>query len=151
MLSSWICPPSLWGFTCDTNQLASKVANGLPWIVTLNGGEEVEVVRCKSEITKEKCKVRFSLGIMIAVIGCNVVKASSMIVTVVRSREPTLVTLGDAIDSFLRIPEPTTMGICFADRRFIERSGSVGLGLGLGSGSKMERRGGGRASVRPGG
>ena len=44
-----------------------------------------------------------------------------MIIRVVRSREPTLVTLGDAIDSFLRIPDPTTMGICFAHRRFIEK------------------------------
>ena len=122
MLTCWICPPSLWGpITCDTNKLAAKVARGDPWLITLIGGEEVEVTQCKSEITKEKCKVQFSLGIMIAVIGCNLVKACSMIMTVVRSREPTLVTLGDAIDSFLRIPDSTTMGICFADRRFIER------------------------------
>ena len=122
MQSSWICPPSLWGpFTCDTNELTSKVARGNPWLVTLEGGEEVEVIRCKSEIMKEKCKVQFSLGIMIVVICCNLVKACTMIMTVVRCREPTLVTLGDAIDSFLRIPDSTTMGICFADRRFIEK------------------------------
>ena len=53
-----------------------------------------------------------------------------MIMTVVRSREPTLVTLGDAIDSFLRIPDSTTMGICFADRRFIERVWKRGSGAG---------------------
>ena len=121
MQSSWICPPSLWGpVTCNTNELASKVARGHPWLITLKGGEEVEVIGCKSEITRW-CKLQFSLGIMIAVIACNLVKACSMIMTVVRSREPTLVTLGDAIDSFLRIPDSTTMGICFADRRFIER------------------------------
>ena len=39
----------------------------------------------------------------------------------ITTREPTLVTLGDAIDSFLRIPDPTTMGICYADRQFIKR------------------------------
>ena len=44
-----------------------------------------------------------------------------MVMAVVRSREPTLVTLGDAIDSFLRIPDPTTVGICYADREFIKR------------------------------
>ena len=122
MQSSWICPPSLWGrFNCDTHELTSKVARGDPWLVILRGGEEVEVTGCKSEITEEKCKLEFSLGIMIAVIACNLVKACSMIMTVVRSREPTLVTLGDAIDSFLRIPDSTTMGICFADRGFIER------------------------------
>ena len=131
MLDSWMCPPSLWGEQyCDTNKLASKVVSGLPWLVTLRGGEEVEVSGCKSEITKEKCKVQFSLGIMIIVICCNLVKACSMIMTVVRSRQPTLVTLGDAIDSFLRIPDPTTMGICFADRRFIEREWKLGYRVG---------------------
>ena len=119
MIDTWWCPPSLMGAQyCDTNKLVSEVVSGLPWLVL---GEEVEVSGCKSEITKEKCKVQFSLGIMIIVICYNLAKACSMIMTVVRSREPTLVTLDDAIDSFLRIPDPTTMGICFADRRFIER------------------------------
>ena len=113
---SWIC-----ALECHSNEITSNVARGLPWLINLKPGHVVEVRGCKSEITKEKCKVQFSLGIMIAVIGCNLVKACSMIMTVVRSREPTLVTLGDAIDSFLRIPDTTTIGICFADRRFIER------------------------------
>ena len=122
VLNSWICPPLLWGqVSCNINELASKLERGHPWLVTLIGGQEVEVRGCKSEITKEKCKVQFSLGIMIAVIACNIVKACTMIMTVVRSREPTLVTLGDAIDSFSRIPDSTTVGICFADRQFIER------------------------------
>ena len=106
---------------CDMAWLSSMAANKLPWVLMLSTGEMVEVTGCKSEITDEKCKVQFSLGIMIAVICCNLVKACAMIMTLVRSREPTLVTLGDAIDSFLRIPDPTTMGICFADRRFIDR------------------------------
>ena len=124
----WLCPASIRG--CDRSMIASMVAKGLPWLITIRTrtgndvirtGEEVEVRGCKSEITEERCKVQFSLGIMIAVICCNLVKACAMIMTLVRSREPTLVTLGDAIGSFLRIPDPTTMGICFADRRFIDR------------------------------
>ncbi|PUU76464.1 hypothetical protein B9Z19DRAFT_1052015 [Tuber borchii] len=120
--TSWMYPDSLFeSGRCDGGMITSMVAKGHPWLVTLSTGEEVEVSGCKSEITDEKCKVQFSLGIMIAVICCNLVKACAMIITVVRSREPTLVTLGDAIDSFLRIPDPTTRGICFADRRFIDR------------------------------
>ena len=58
MQDCWICPRSLWGpFSCNTNELASKVASGHPWPVTLKGGQEVEVRGCKSEITKAKCKV----------------------------------------------------------------------------------------------
>ena len=96
---------------------------GIPLLVRIteeSRDELVEISGCKSEKVAEKCKVQFSLGIMIAVICCNLVKACCMVMAVVRSREPTLVTLGDAIDSFLRSPDRTTMNICFADRQFIE-------------------------------
>ncbi|PUU77989.1 hypothetical protein B9Z19DRAFT_1108550 [Tuber borchii] len=106
---------------CNPSKLMSNVTSGLPWLMKLTTGEEVEIGGCKSERTAEQCKVQFSLEIMIVVICCNFVKACCMVIAVIRSREPTLVTLGDAVDSFLRTPDPTTMGICFADRQFIER------------------------------
>ncbi|PUU76463.1 hypothetical protein B9Z19DRAFT_990526 [Tuber borchii] len=122
----WICRDNPVGVSqsgdqCNPNELASRVTKGLPWQMNRTRVGLIEISGCKSERTAERCKVQFSLGIMISVICCNLVKACAMIMTVVRSREPTLVTLGDAIDSFLRIPDPTTMGICFADRRFIDR------------------------------
>ena len=116
---------------CDINKLASGVASGLPWLTpNIRPGEAVEITGCKSEIAKEKCKVQFSLGIMIVVICCNFVKSCSMILAFIRSREPTLVTIGDAVDSFLRIPDPTTIGICYADRRFIDREWRHGRRIG---------------------
>ncbi|CUS15055.1 unnamed protein product, partial [Tuber aestivum] len=128
--SDWMCAYNLSGdtwtsrpsrFKCNPGGIASNLARGIPWQVGLHTGEEVEISGCKSERTEEKCKVQFSLGIMIVVIFCNLIKACSMIMTVVRSQEPTLVTLGDAVDSFLRFPDPTTMGMCFADRAFVNR------------------------------
>ena len=80
MLVSWTSAASLWTPpSCDINELASKVTRVHSWLVTIDGGVEVEVRGCKCEITKEKCKLQFSLGIMIAVIGCNLVKTCSMI------------------------------------------------------------------------
>ena len=119
--ASWICTEygpwkSDW---CDTNRPIANLTSGLPWRVGLTTGEVVDIARCKSEVTDEKCKVQFSLEIMIIVICCNLVKAYCMITAVVRSHEPTLVTLGDAVESFLRAPDPTTKGMCFADREFI--------------------------------
>ncbi|KAG0635406.1 hypothetical protein HOY80DRAFT_927241 [Tuber brumale] len=131
--SSWMCgydlaPPGdiyspIIGHRCNPSDLVSNVANGVPWRMPLSTGGEVEISGCKSERTpeSEKCRVQFSVGVMIAVICCNLVKACSMVMAVVRSREPTLVTLGDAMDSFLRIPDSTTIGMCSADRRFIKR------------------------------
>ena len=110
----------------DPSDLPANLTRGLPWQVNLTTTGVVEIAGCKSEITDEKCKVQFSLGIMIIVICCNFVKACCMITAVVRSREPTLVTLGDAIDSFLRVPDSTTKGMCFADRQYIAREWKFG-------------------------
>ncbi|KAG0126946.1 hypothetical protein HOY82DRAFT_626469, partial [Tuber indicum] len=122
MFNSWICgeKPYLRGL-CNSKELSSNVSRGLPWWMDLETYGEVEISGCKTERTTEKCKVQLSLWIMTAVICCNVITACSMAIAVVRSREPTLVTLGDAVDSFLRMPDPTTTGMCFADRRFAER------------------------------
>ncbi|KAG0635398.1 hypothetical protein HOY80DRAFT_1093559, partial [Tuber brumale] len=118
----WICGEGLYSqSSCNYNELASNVTTGLPWRMKLATYGEVEISGCKSERIRGNCKVQFSLWIMITVICCNLITACSMAMVVARSREPTLVTLGDAVDSFLRIPDPTTIGICFADRRFIER------------------------------
>ena len=116
--------------SCDSSKLTSDVASGLPWQIKLARGEEVDISGCKSERTVEKCKVHLSLGIMIVVICCNLVKACCMVTAVVKSREPTLVTLGDAMDSFLTIPDPTTIGMCFADRKFIKREWRRGCTVG---------------------
>ena len=119
--ASWTCLYQEVPLKCNTNKLASRVASGIPWLVQIRASEVAGISGCKSEKVAGKCKVQFSLGIMIAVVCCNLVKACCMVMTIVRSREPTLVTLGDAIDSFLSIPDSTTIGICFADRRFIKR------------------------------
>jgi len=139
--SSWMCAYYLAGtarlyretsFPCNPSELISNMTSGIPWQVKLTTGEEVEISGCKSERTAEKCKVQFSLWIMIVVIGCNLVKAFCMVMAVARSREPTLVTLGDAVDSFLRTPDPTTIGMCSADREFIERKWRHGWRTGPG-------------------
>jgi len=117
--SNWMCgydladKPRVYletSFTCNPSELTSNVARGLPWRVKLTTGDEVEISGCKSERTTEKCHVRFSLEIMIVVICCNLVKVFCMVMAVARSREPTLVTLGDAIDSFFENPGPNDNG-----------------------------------------
>ena len=53
---------------------------------------------------------------MIVVILSNLLKTICMIVTVWKEKSATLVTLGDAISSFLDDPDPTTAGCCLADK-----------------------------------
>ncbi|KAG0126945.1 hypothetical protein HOY82DRAFT_614234 [Tuber indicum] len=80
---------------CSPNEMTSNTTRGLLWLVKLPGYGEVEISGCESERAVERCRVQFSLWIIV-VIFCNLIKAFNMVRTVSRSREPTLVTLGDA-------------------------------------------------------
>ena len=74
---------------------------------------------CLSKRMKEHCRLQFSLVIMIIVIICNIIKAACMVIMVYQHHSQPLVTLGDAIASFLDDPDPMTRNYCLAD---IERS-----------------------------
>ena len=76
---------------------------------------------CMVETVVEECRLSFSLVIMLIVITANAIKATIMILTFVKLREPTLVTIGDAIASFLDEPDPTTAGICLSTREDIRK------------------------------
>lgn len=77
---------------------------------------------CLSQPVQEHCKLQFSLAIMIVLISCNLVKAICMgFIAWKRDAEP-LVTLGDAIKSFLNQPDPTTEGNCVVGKSRFETS-----------------------------
>jgi hypothetical protein len=111
--NSWICfsnvtedmqlvPMSIDDFDCTVEE---ALAN-LPMIVA-----DEEVAYCLSQTVPDICRLQFSLPIMVIVIFCNVVKLVCILLTLWKHRI-TLVTLGDAIASFLERPDPTTEGMC---------------------------------------
>ena len=71
---------------------------------------------CLSQPAEERCKLEFSLHIMVTVIICNAAKAVVMGLAVWTHRIPTLVTVGDAIASFLEAPDPFTEGMCLVTK-----------------------------------
>lgn len=106
----------------------------IPWLEYtysggyLNGSNTAGWLQyCLSVPVEEHCKIQFSLAIMIAVIVCNLIKTICMsMIAWNRGPEP-LVTLGDAIASFLDRPDVTTEGGCIAARRQFEKSKSWNL------------------------
>ena len=70
------------------------------------------IVNCRAERVPENCTLNFNLSFALVVIACNLIKFITMSLTLWRYREPTLVTTGDAIDSFLARPDETTAGLC---------------------------------------
>ena len=109
--SPWFCLKE----PCDTS---SNVKN---WNL-----EEQDVGSCLSETVEEHCQVQFSGAIMMLVIICNLCKMLVMgYISWKRPTEP-LVTVGDAIASFLDQPDLTTIGNCLAGKERFERANPSG-------------------------
>lgn len=67
---------------------------------------------CLARKTEPHCKLQFSRDILVTVILCNLCKAAAMMATLFVQREPTLVTTGDAISSWLQYPDEVTSNRC---------------------------------------
>ncbi|KAH7162072.1 hypothetical protein B0J13DRAFT_579937 [Dactylonectria estremocensis] len=67
---------------------------------------------CHSEIVEENCAVNASQPIILIIIVCYLVKLIIMTMMAFGFKEQPIVTLGDAIESFLDEPDSTTEGFC---------------------------------------
>jgi hypothetical protein len=71
---------------------------------------------CLSERAEEHCKVHWNLSIAALVTVLNVLKAALIFYTAFFTKEQPLMTMGDAVASFLEVEDPTTIGFCLASR-----------------------------------
>ena len=104
-----------WMFTSGTKSLTTcDVGNIDPknWTIADAEFKPYPVQYCYSRPVAERCKLQFSLAIMSIVIVCNLVKMMCMLLMLLHQRSKPLVTLGDAIESFLVKPDPTTNQGC---------------------------------------
>ena len=71
---------------------------------------------CLSQRRAEKCQLQLSLPIMIIVMGCNLTKTVCMLLTIHHRFTTPLLTVGDAIASFLKKPDIYTRNNCLGDK-----------------------------------
>ena len=125
----WICynyqkdtPKHYPGIWCDPKSMIQKKQD-MNWTISgYTNNEEYTIQYCLSQPVFERCKVQFGLPIMLTVVGCNLIKCICMVLTLWWQRSPPLVTLGDAIESFLQEVDPSTKDMCLAGRvHFIQR------------------------------
>ena len=88
--------------------------------------EEVKVFEtpidyCLVQEADEKCILQFSLPVMLVVIVCNLMKTVCMILLLLEGGSRPLLTMGDAIASFLNELDPATKNICLADKYFFRK------------------------------
>jgi hypothetical protein len=77
---------------------------------------------CLAEKADSHCKLEFSISILVAVILCNLIKSAAMFWTLFRQRENTLVTFGDALESYLESPDRSTASRCLLGKKELLRS-----------------------------
>jgi hypothetical protein len=77
---------------------------------------------CLAEIVEQKCQVEFSLPILTVVIVCGALKVLLMALVLWMFDQEALVTIGDAIHSFMTKPDHTTEGRCLMSRHDVHKS-----------------------------
>lgn len=82
-------------------------SNAQHWYV-----HEWPIEYCLSQLTPETCELQFNARILIVVVICGVLKVAAMISILLIQDQAALVTIGDAVASFLRHPDPHTAGMC---------------------------------------
>jgi hypothetical protein len=95
------------------NRLDGVSSNSSGW---MPGNSEFKVDHCWSRRVPEKCRLQFSLHLAVVVLVLNAAKAFLMCMTAFGATEPPMLTVGDAIASFLANPEPHTEGMSLVSK-----------------------------------
>ncbi|RVX74197.1 hypothetical protein B0A52_02029 [Exophiala mesophila] len=130
---AWICDdPNVVNVTkaCCENEYGfvpcSKITPKLIDIADqwTTGGFEVD--HCLSEMVESDCHLHFSWVLMTVVLGFNLLKVLGIAYVAFYLGESPLVTIGDAIQSFIRHPDRTSEGMCLASHSSITASTKLG-------------------------
>ncbi|KAE9399621.1 hypothetical protein BT96DRAFT_820335 [Gymnopus androsaceus JB14] len=117
----WICEHEIDGavedIPCDSQWRTINASN---WqIQTPNGGFkalQISVDYCLSEAIAPRCQLQFNLPLLIIVIFFNIVKVICMVIVATKMKDHPLVTVGDAIASFMDHPQPHTKEMCLVSQ-----------------------------------
>lgn len=105
------------GFVCSDSPCVTDTAKWTLWIGDYPGPQRpVPIQYCLSQRVKGYCTLQFSILIITIVLVCNIAKLACMVVLLLRQEAKPLVTLGDAVESFLETPDPSTENMCPADK-----------------------------------
>jgi hypothetical protein len=82
----------------------------------------IEVKECYSLPTEQRCKLMFSPTLCWVVTGLNLLKSVLMMATAMRTDRKPILTAGDAVASFMTVPDHTTADMCLVSKQDIAKS-----------------------------
>ncbi|KAJ9612192.1 hypothetical protein H2200_003789 [Cladophialophora chaetospira] len=83
---------------------------------------DYRVQYCISELVPERCSYSGNVPIVAVVLICNAVKLVVMLFVALRLKDHPLITVGDAVESFLNDNDKTTEGLCLLSRKDVIRA-----------------------------
>jgi hypothetical protein len=95
-----------------TRFLSRLRANPSMWSPLLG----LPVNKCFSEPTRQKCKLNFSVPLALVVIVFNAIKALTVLASISQLRNDPMLTVGDAVVSFLQTSDPSLPSMCLASQ-----------------------------------
>ena len=115
--SQWVCGCTSGAPPCyldpKLKEIQSKSAEWSP----LN----VHVAYCLAERVPQLCKVQSSLYIAVVVICLNLFKAAIMLYLATQTKETPFMTVGDAIASYIEVPDAETKDMCLVSKADLEK------------------------------
>lgn len=113
-------------YPCSTGEVIKTAGslvlwNSSDWNDIYSGQlqKNVSVSYCLAEeYSSSQCSLEFNFNLMAFILSANLTKLGCMILLLWRYNEPTFVTIGDAVASFLESPDPNTRGYAVATMRF---------------------------------
>lgn len=113
----WMCGSSYYySSAICTTSVALKYASD--WKV---GQYDLPVQYCLAEPFPDHCKLEVSIGILVVVAVCNLAKVLCTLAAFRLVRPSPLITVGDAIASFLTNADQTTTQNCLLSKRDVQR------------------------------
>lgn len=109
--TSWMCHPEAILYDECSGSAASR--NATNWVIL---PEHYEIDYCLVTDASHTCQLLYSPVILYVAIACNATKFASIILCLLISRQPTLATIGDGLDSFLRTPDMMSKGRCLLSK-----------------------------------
>jgi hypothetical protein len=117
--STWMCQYRETYMPCEwRDEIKGYRANVSTWRPLHSSAP---IAYCLSETLPDVCKVQSSLQILIIVVVLNALKATLMFYIGFATRESPLLTVGDAVASFLKEPDSWTAGMCLASKETYEK------------------------------
>lgn len=112
--TSWIASAGTLNVSTECTPL-NKLANDFD----ADPLREIKVDHCLSLRTSEECRFFYHLPIALVMIICNLIKIVCIWLLLRIDRHDLILTMGDAISSFLQRPDPTTKQWCTLSPEFI--------------------------------